>query len=217
MWLNGFNDNLVGYPKVECDMVPCPAPYMGPDQPGAPPDPALGKQGPYGTGESTPEFGMCPIDKAFPNDSNVMRDLALAKMNAFDRSTHGQFFWNFRTEMESKWDFQQVVGNGWLPNRDEKQHLSGRIRRDVTASCAMVGQTERGVSSASGSSWGLVVVWTVSIALIIGLICAIGIFASKASGHDMTFLENMWFNRRAQIEGYSVIGTNFPRRDVEMM
>ena len=34
MWLNGFNDNVPGYPKVECEMVSCPKPYMGDDQPG---------------------------------------------------------------------------------------------------------------------------------------------------------------------------------------
>ena len=71
MWLNGFNDNLDGYPKVQCEMVECPAPYMGSSQPGAPPDPSKGKQGPFGTGSSTPEFGMCPIDKPFDNDKEV--------------------------------------------------------------------------------------------------------------------------------------------------
>ena len=53
MWLNGFNDNVNGYPKVVCDLVPCKDPYMGPEQPGAPPDPSLGKQGPTGTGNDT--------------------------------------------------------------------------------------------------------------------------------------------------------------------
>ena len=34
MWLNGFNDNVPGYPKVKCERVKCPDPYMGPEQPG---------------------------------------------------------------------------------------------------------------------------------------------------------------------------------------
>lgn len=76
MWLNGFNDNIDGYPKVQCDLVPCPPPYMGKGQPGAPPDPKLGKQGPFGTGDSTPKYGMCPIDKAFPNNDEVPRSLS---------------------------------------------------------------------------------------------------------------------------------------------
>ena len=46
MWLNGFNDNLPGYPKVQCGMVPCPPPYMGSEQPHAPPDPDEPLQGP---------------------------------------------------------------------------------------------------------------------------------------------------------------------------
>ena len=34
MWLNGFNDNVPGYPKVKCERVKCPDPYMGSEQPG---------------------------------------------------------------------------------------------------------------------------------------------------------------------------------------
>ena len=28
MWINGFNDNLPGYPKVKCERVRCPDSYM---------------------------------------------------------------------------------------------------------------------------------------------------------------------------------------------
>ena len=78
-------------------------------QPGAPPDPTLGAQDPFGTGgKSQVEFGTCPVDAPFPNEQEDTRILALAKLNAFDYSTHGQFFWNFRTELETRWDFQKV-------------------------------------------------------------------------------------------------------------
>lgn len=51
MWLNGLNDNVPGYPKVVCEMVKCPPPYMGLGvQPNAPPDPTKGPQDPFGTG-----------------------------------------------------------------------------------------------------------------------------------------------------------------------
>ena len=51
MWLNGLNDNVYGYPKVKCEMVTCPQPYMGVGvQPGAPPDRTKGAQDPFGTG-----------------------------------------------------------------------------------------------------------------------------------------------------------------------
>lgn len=38
MWLNGFNDNLPGFPRSPCKYIPCSAPYMGEDQPGTPVD-----------------------------------------------------------------------------------------------------------------------------------------------------------------------------------
>lgn len=63
LWLQGFNDNIYGYPKKQCKMIECPAPYMGPEQPGTPLDRSKGPQGPFGSGGwSTPEFGLCPID-----------------------------------------------------------------------------------------------------------------------------------------------------------
>ncbi|KAJ1620548.1 glycoside hydrolase superfamily [Pavlovales sp. CCMP2436] len=71
MWLNGFNDNIPGYPMVQCDMVPCPEPYMSRDQPGAPPDPTKGPRGPFGTGESSPSYGMCPVDRAWREPSDA--------------------------------------------------------------------------------------------------------------------------------------------------
>jgi glucan 1,3-beta-glucosidase len=116
MWLNGFNDNVPGYPKVTCELVSCPDPYMGLDQPGAPPDKTKGVQGPWGTGGSSyVEHGMCPRDKMFENDDEVMKSLGYAKFNSYDLGTHGQFFWNFRTEFEPRWDFQEAAKNGWLP------------------------------------------------------------------------------------------------------
>lgn len=81
--------------------------------------------------------GTCPVDRPFPNDdqvhyvsiinqyydnlefksrivftmqslSKVMRKLGYVKMHSYDRHTHGQFFWNFRTELEPRWDYQEV-------------------------------------------------------------------------------------------------------------
>ena len=104
MWLNGFNDNLSGYPMLPCKYTPCPDPYMGRDQPGTPVDPAKPIQGPFGTGMSGPSFGMCPVDRDWVADTsdtsnymhappkspvnlddtdNVMKNLALKKINTF--------------------------------------------------------------------------------------------------------------------------------------
>jgi len=84
---------------------------MGLDvQPGAPPDPSMGYQDPYGAGgKSSVEYGMCPIDLILVNEVSEVRKLSYAKLHAFDRSTHGQFFWNFRTELGTRWDYHQVL------------------------------------------------------------------------------------------------------------
>lgn len=63
MWLNGFNDNLPGFPRLPCKYIPCSPPYMGEQQPGTPVDASKALQGPYGTGMSGPIFGLCPTNR----------------------------------------------------------------------------------------------------------------------------------------------------------
>jgi hypothetical protein len=60
-------------------------------------------------GQSYVEYGTCPRDRPFPNDIEEIRLLSYAKLHAFDYFTHGQFFWNFRTEFEPRWDYLQVT------------------------------------------------------------------------------------------------------------
>ena len=116
MWLGGFQDNGPGNPRVTCDTVRCPAPYMGPEQPNAPPDPSLGPQDPFGSGgASYVDHGMYPVDRAFDRDDEALQTLAYSKLASYDRGSHGQFFWNFRTELEPRWDFQEAVRRRWLP------------------------------------------------------------------------------------------------------
>ena len=68
MWLNGFNDNLPGFPKLTCNYIKCPSSYLlnEKNQQGLAfaitPDPIKAIQPPYGTGVSSPSFGMCPTD-----------------------------------------------------------------------------------------------------------------------------------------------------------
>ena len=130
MWLNGFNDNVPGYPKVECDRIECPDPYMGVgQQPGAPPDKTKGAQDPFGAGgESYVINGTCPRDKPFPDELEVVRDISFAKLNVFDQNTHGQFFWNFRTEFEPRWDYQAAHKNGWIPGKGQWERDSDTQR-----------------------------------------------------------------------------------------
>jgi len=130
MWLNGFNDNLPGYPKVSCHMFECAAPYMGSEQPGAPPDPEMPLPGPYGTGVSGPQFGKCPVGVEWgSNEDEYMEKLTMKHLNSFN-SVHGWFFWNFRTEMEPRWSFIDAHFKGWFPG-----NVSNAFASEVTSAC----------------------------------------------------------------------------------
>lgn len=117
MWLNGFNDNLPGFPKVQCDYIPCGvSSYLGEEYTGRKLDRTKPIQGPYGTGQSGPMFGKCPISNSnmYGDDDAMFRKLGAKKLNAFTVG-HGFYFWNFKTELDSKWDFMRAVEKGWLP------------------------------------------------------------------------------------------------------
>lgn len=120
MWLNGFNDNLPGFPKVICSLEKCPvnSTYLGDGFPGTPLDVTKPIQGPYGTGTSGPSYGMCPktSDNAFNQDDDIefTRNLNMKKLNAFAMG-HGWYFWNFKTEIGTKWNFLALLRQGAFP------------------------------------------------------------------------------------------------------
>jgi len=142
MWLNGFNDNLPGFPRLPCKYIPCANPYMGFDQPGTPVDPGKPAQGPFGTGMSGPIFGLCPVGRDWLVESEhdsgkdwmkapptapygrdasdeVMTQLALKKINSFSGYGHGFYFWNFRTEIdEPHWSYMSALKRDWIPSGD---------------------------------------------------------------------------------------------------
>eukprot|EP01039_Chlorochromonas_danica_P008234 gene8234-9081_t len=131
LWLNGLNDNVPGYPKVKCNRVQCPMPYMGAGvQPNAPPDPSKPRQDPFGTGgPSYVEYGTCPVDRVLPTDHHEVPRFAYAQLHAFDQQTHGFFFWNFRTELPSdRWNYQLAVQKGYLPYNWKDRATIRRIR-----------------------------------------------------------------------------------------
>ena len=143
MWLNGFNDNLPGFPRLPCKYIPCSDPYMGLDakQPNTPVDSTKPIQGPFGTGMSGPSFGYCPVDRDWSKESsgnpqtgrdwvrappnmphflddtdNVMSHLASKKINAFSGIGHGFYFWNFRTDLNNpQWSYMLALERGWIP------------------------------------------------------------------------------------------------------
>ncbi|CAH0521566.1 unnamed protein product [Peronospora belbahrii] len=132
MWLNGFNDNLPGFPNTQCRMVDCPvySTYLGKDFPGTPLDTTKPIQGPYGTGQSGPAFGKCPVtsDTAFgqKDDIEFSRNLNLKKLNAFTLG-HGWYFWNFKTEFGSRWNFLDLVRQGVFPKNVSSYHESDEV------------------------------------------------------------------------------------------
>jgi glucan 1,3-beta-glucosidase len=158
MWLNGFNDNLPGFPRLPCKYIPCADPYMGKGQPGTPVDPTKALQGPYGTGLSGPVFGLCPVGRDWIKESSgnpqtgrdwvkappeapkhaddtdaVMAHLANKKINAFSGVGHGFYFWNFRTDLyEPDWSYMLAMERGWIPkgNLNEDKIQSACERED---------------------------------------------------------------------------------------
>ncbi|ETO73444.1 hypothetical protein F442_10431 [Phytophthora nicotianae P10297] len=134
MWLNGFNDNLPGFPKVQCHMIDCPinSTYLGDGFPGTPLDKTKPIQGPYGTGMSGPSFGKCPITSkdSFNQDDDaaLTKSLTLKKLNGFANG-HGWYFWNFKTEFATKWSFLDLVRLGAFPKNVSDYHESDGVER----------------------------------------------------------------------------------------
>eukprot|EP00536_Pseudo-nitzschia_multiseries_P002184 jgi/Psemu1/251407/estExt_Genewise1Plus.C_290041 len=163
MWLNGFNDNLPGFPRSPCKYIPCSDPYMGEGyQPGAPIDPTKPMQGPYGTGMSGPSFGMCPVGRDwikeknpltgrdwvtappkaplhYDDTDNVMTLLAYKKISAYSGVGHGFYFWNFRTDLdEPHWSYLLALEKGWIPQgsfNDPKIQDACRSEDDMAYTC----------------------------------------------------------------------------------
>lgn len=67
--------------------------------------------------------GQCPTGRAWraPSDQEATSSLALKHLNAWSVG-HGWFFWNFKTELEPKWDYIRSVANGWLPSDAQGNH-----------------------------------------------------------------------------------------------
>jgi glucan 1,3-beta-glucosidase len=180
MWLNGFNDNLPGFPRLPCKYVPCTDPYMGEGQPGAPVDPTKAIQGPYGTGMSGPIFGYCPVGRDWLKESsgnpqtgrdwvrsppdapkhaddtdNVMTHLAYKKINAFSNVGHGFYFWNFRTDLdEPHWSYILALERGWIPkfNLNDDKILNACNREDSGEfKCVLKNRNEIQESSVKGA------------------------------------------------------------------
>ena len=143
MWLLGFNDMQPGEPRAICDMVPCPCAGTGDkstmgscylvedgqtEHPGLPLDVTEGLQGPFGGGISGPMFGRCPREMALADkEDEWITTMAHKQIAAFNKG-HGWFFWNFRTEFESHWDFLEAYSRGWFPRNVSDTAAIERLR-----------------------------------------------------------------------------------------
>lgn len=141
MWLNGFNDNLPGYPKTHCAMKPCAEPYMDDadyHQPGCPPDRHVPDYGPHGTGVSGPRFGLCEVGAGWgglAREQQAVERLGLKQVHSFGQSA-GWIFWNFRTELEPRWSFVTAYFAGWLgPPNVSLSFTNEDRRKELAAAC----------------------------------------------------------------------------------
>jgi hypothetical protein len=148
---------------VKCDRILCPDPYFSVGLiPNAPPDPSKGIQPPYGTGgPSYVEYGTCPIDRAFPEDieRKGIKSFAYAQLYSYDLHTHGWFFWNFRTELESRWGYSKAVDMGWLPS----DWNSISVQTDIANACVTSPVPSESISS---SPWLVAIVKLGSLAVL---------------------------------------------------
>jgi hypothetical protein len=77
------------------------------------------------TGESdraTIRYGQCYSDSAYFDDSQV-KVLGDCVSYILNDTVQGQFLWNFRNEIESRWSYVQAYDNGWLNNYSEQTFL----------------------------------------------------------------------------------------------
>jgi glucan 1,3-beta-glucosidase len=135
MWLNGFMDNVPGYPLNKCYYEKCPKLNEGLNKKYI----NNAKYGPFGTGESYPKYnGFCPVttplylNKIITNnsfnipDNNILNlDYYYEDMYAtilfkkysqiFENRTSGWIFWNFKTDSNSySWNYLSSYKNGYI-------------------------------------------------------------------------------------------------------
>nr|CCA22662.1 glucan 1 putative [Albugo laibachii Nc14] len=168
MWLNGFNDNMPGYPKVKCAVQKCPteSTYLGYGFPGTPLDLNKPIQGPYGTELSGPSYGLCSITSttAFrqEDDQELTLHLLHKRLNAWSAG-HGWYFWNFKTELDYKWSFLHLYELGLFPKdiahyANDNQILEACEKEDkgefvcIAKRTAQDAQLEKGLSFACGAA-----------------------------------------------------------------
>ena len=114
MWLNGFQDNVEGYPITSCKYDKCPYSYISDKYY----DNTNNVIGPFGTGLSSPQFGNCPYEGSlisYSDYNDYFKNIGYSKINAFSYA-QGWFFWNIKTEFEKEvqWNFIKSYDKGYI-------------------------------------------------------------------------------------------------------
>ena len=131
---------------------------------------------------SGPIFGQCPGSRDWLKESNgnpltgkdwikappqapsrlddtdnVMKHLALKKIDAFSGIGHGFYFWNFRTDLyEPQWSYMAALERGWIPQGKDLKTNAGVLnacQREDQGEFRCVlkhGQIDRSVRGAVG-------------------------------------------------------------------
>ena len=128
MWLNGFMDNLPGYPLKKCIYEECPfknenIQYFN-----------KVNNGPFGTGTSQPTIdGRCPVSIPIYLNNNIsqindfqnsqesdieklyMNRLFQSLIRGYENNSYGWIFWNFDTESPSyQWSFLNLLNKNYI-------------------------------------------------------------------------------------------------------
>ena len=70
--------------------------------------------GPFGEKDgSTIRYGKCLTDSAHFGFDQIKK-FAVCSREVFDSTFNGQFFWNFRTELEPRWSYIDAYDMGWI-------------------------------------------------------------------------------------------------------
>jgi len=57
---------------------------------------------------------LCPRDATKYSTDKHLTKLGQDYLNTFNKHVHGHFFWNFRNELEPRWDYLKAYDAGWL-------------------------------------------------------------------------------------------------------
>ena len=141
MWLNGFMDNIQGFPQYLCSYEKCPKLDEGTNKEYI----KKAINGPWGTGISYPDPDTfeCPITINFTNhfatnikfenikEYQLAKEVFESKIKSYEKYSAGWIYWNFKTDSASyQWDYLKLTD---LLNEYNKSIQLGTISNPIEA------------------------------------------------------------------------------------